>query len=228
MDYESVAASDIVRTSLLTLWTGVAGFLPRLVAAIVVFLVGWLIAVLVGKLAYHIVKILQIDRALEGVGFKKVWERSGFKLNSAYFFFEMVKWFFIVVFLMSATNILGLDEVSQFLNTVVLYIPNVIVATIVLMIGILVARFLEGLVLASVRAARLVSANFLGALTKWSVVVFSLLVALVQLGIAEDIIRIVVVGVVAAAALGLGLAFGLGGKEHADDFISKMKKKIGE
>jgi len=228
MDYESVAASDIVRTSLLTLWTGVAGFLPRLVAAIVVFLVGWLIAVLVGKLAYHIVKILQIDRALEGVGFKKVWERSGFKLNSAYFFFELVKWFFIVVFLMSATNILGLDEVSQFLNTVVLYIPNVIVAAIVLMIGILVARFLEGLVLASVRAARLVSANFLGALTKWSVVVFSLLVALVQLGIAEDIIRIVVVGVVAAAALGLGLAFGLGGKEHADDFISKMKKKIGE
>jgi len=228
MDYESVAASDIVRTSLLTLWTGVAGFLPRLVAAIVVFLVGWLIAVLVGKLAYHIVKILQIDRALEGVGFKKVWERSGFKLNSAYFFFELVKWFFIVVFLMSATNILGLDEVSQFLNTVVLYIPNVIVAAIVLMIGILVARFLEGLVLASVRAARLVSANFLGALTKWSVVVFSLLVALVQLGIAEDIIRIVVVGVVAAAALGLGLAFGLGGKEHADDFISKMKKRIGE
>ena len=228
MDYESVAASDIVRTSLLTLWTGVAGFLPRFIAAIVVFLVGWLIAVLVGKLAYHIVKILQIDRALEGVGFKKVWERSGFKLNSAYFFFELVKWFFIVVFLMSATNILGLDEVSQFLNTVVLYIPNVIVAAIVLMIGILVARFLEGLVLASVRAARLVSANFLGALTKWSVVVFSLLIALVQLGIAEDIIRIVVVGVVAAAALGLGLAFGLGGKEHADDFISKMKKRIGE
>ena len=74
----------------------------------------------------------------------------------------------------------------------------------------------------------MVSANFLGALTKWSVVVFSLLVALVQLGIAEDIIRIVVVGVVAAAALGLGLAFGLGGKEHADDFISKMKKRIGE
>ena len=228
MNYESVAASDIVRTSLLTLWTGVAGFLPRLVAAIVVFLVGWLIAILVGKLAYHIVKVLQIDRALEGVGFKKVWERSGFKLNSAFFFFELVKWFFIVVFLMSAANILGLDEVSQFLNTVVLYIPNVIVAAVVLMIGILVARFLEGLVFASVRAARLVSANFLGALTKWSVVIFSLLVALVQLGIAEDIIRIVVVGIVAAAALALGLAFGLGGKEHADELIGKMRKRIGE
>lgn len=228
MEYDSVAASDIVRSSLLTLWTGVAGFLPRLVAAIVVFLVGWLVAILIGKLAYHIVKILQIDRALEGVGFKKVWERSGFKLNSPYFFFELVKWFFIVVFLMSAANILGLNEVSEFLRTVVLYIPNVIVAAVVLLIGILVARFLEGLVMASVRAAKLVSANFLGALTKWSVVIFTLLIALVQLGIAEDIIRIVVIGIVAAAALGLGLAFGLGGQNHADDFIGKMKKKIGE
>ncbi|MBI2676845.1 MAG: hypothetical protein HYX21_02790 [Candidatus Yanofskybacteria bacterium] len=228
MEYDSVAASDIVRSSLLTLWTGVAGFLPRLVAAIVVFLVGWLVAILIGKLAYHIVKALQIDRALEGVGFKKVWERSGFKLNSAYFFFELVKWFFIIVFLMSAANILGLDEVSTFLSTVVLYIPNVIVAAVVLLIGILVARFLEGLVFASVRAAKLVSANFLATMTKWSVVVFSLLIALVQLGIAEDIIRIVVIGIVAAAALGLGLSFGLGGQKHADDFISRMKKRMEE
>lgn len=228
MDYDSVAASDIVRSSLLSLWTGVAAFLPRLIAAIVVFLVGWLVAILIGKLAYHIVKILQIDRALEGVGFKKVWERSGFKLNSPYFFFELVKWFFIIVFLMSAANILGLDEVSAFLKTVVLYIPNVIVAAIVLLIGILVARFLEGLVAASIKAAKLVSANFLAALTKWSVIVFSLLIALVQLGIAEDIIRIVVIGIVAAAALALGLSFGLGGQKHADDFIGRMKKRMEE
>lgn len=228
MDYNSVAASDIVRNSLLTLWAAVAGFLPRLVAAIVVFLVGWLIAILIGKLAYHIVKMIQLDRALEGVGFKKVWERSGFKLNSSFFFFELVKWFFVVVFLMSAANILGLNEVSVFLGKVVLYIPNVIVAAIVLLIGILVAKFLEGLVMASVKAARLVSANFLAALTKWAVIVFSLLVALVQLGIAEDILRIIVVGIVAAAALALGLAFGLGGRDHADNFISQMKKRIGE
>ncbi len=228
MNYDSVAASDIVRNSLLTLWTAVAGFLPRLVAAVVVFLVGWLIAILIGKLAYHIVKVIQLDRALEGVGFKKVWERSGFKMNSSFFFFELVKWFFVVVFLMSAANILGLNEVSGFLGKVVLYIPNVIVAAIVLLIGILVAKFLEGLVVASVRAARLVSANFLAALTKWAVVTFSLLVALVQLGIAEDIIRIIVIGIVAAAALALGLAFGLGGRDHADSFISQMKKRIGE
>ncbi|MDO8495175.1 MAG: hypothetical protein Q7S32_01440 [bacterium] len=226
MGYETVAASDVVRTSLLTLWSAVAGFLPRLIAAIVVFLVGWLVAVLIAKLAYHVVRVLQVDKALDSINFKKAWERSGFKLNSPLFFYELVKWFFVIVFLMAAANILGLVEVSEFLRTVVLYIPNVLVAAVVLLIGILVAKFLEGLVTASVRAAELVSANFLGALTRWSVVVFSLLIALAQLGIAADIIRIIVVGVVAAISLAIGLAFGLGGQEHASTFLANLRKRV--
>jgi len=197
-----------------------------LIAAIVVFLVGWLIAVLLGRVAYHIVKILQIDRALEGIGFKRVWERSGFDLDTPHLFYELVKWFFIIVFLMSATNILGLEGVTSFLQTVVLYIPNVIVAAIVLLIGILVAQFLEGLVRASVKSAELASGSVLGAITKWAVLVFSFLVALDQLKVAEEIIRIVVIGLVAAGAIALGLAFGLGGKDHAADAISNLRKRI--
>lgn len=224
--FQVVAASDIVRESLLTLWTGVAGFVPRLVAAVVVFLVGWLIAVLLGKVAWHVVKVLHVDAALTRVGFRRAWERGGFRLDTPMFFYELVKWFFIVVFLMATTNILRLDQVTEFLRTVVSYLPNVIVAAIILLIGILVAKFLEGLVRASVKAAGLVSANFLGTLTKWAVFVFTLLVALAQLRVADDIIRIIIVGFVAAAALALGLSFGLGGVKHADDMIGKLRKRI--
>ena len=226
--FQVVAASDIVRESLLTLWTGVAGFVPRLVAAMVVFLVGWLIAVLFGRVAWHIVRVLKVDSALTKVGFRQAWERGGFRLDTPKFFYELVKWFFIVVFLMAATNILQLDQVTEFLRTVVSYLPNVFVAAIILLIGILVAKFLEGLVRASVKAAGLVSANFLGALTKWSVFVFTLLVALAQLRVADDIIRIVVVGFVAAAALALGLSFGLGGVKHADEMIGRLRSRIEE
>lgn len=225
---QAVVASDIVRSSLLTLWSNVAGFVPRLVAALVVFLVGWLIAVLLGKVAYHIVKIVHLDNALSRIGFRRAWERSGFKLNSPFFFYELVKWFFIIVFLMAATNILGLEQVTEFLRVVVLYVPNVIVAAIILLIGILVAKFLEGLVRASVKAAGLVSANFLGTLTKWAVFIFTLLIALAQLNVAEDIIRIVVIGVVGASALGLGLSFGLGGVKHAEGLVADLKKKMGD
>ena len=183
---------------------------------------------LLGKVAFHIVKVIQVDKALDGIGFRRAWERSGFKLDTPKFFYEIVKWFFITVFLMSATNILQLTQVTEFLSTVVLYLPNVIVAAIVLLIGILVARFLEGLVKASVKSAQLVSANFLAALTKWSIVVFSLLIALAQLKVADEIIRIVIIGFVAAAALAMGLAFGLGGREHAEEMIRNLKKKISD
>ncbi len=226
--FEVVAASDIVRNSLLTLWGGVAIFLPQLIAAVVVFLVGWLIAELLGKLAYHVVKILHVDNALSKVGFRQAWERSGFKLDTPMLFYELVKWFFVVVFLMAATNILGLVQVSEFLRSVVFYLPNVIVAAVILLIGILVAKFLEGVVKASVKAAGLMSSNFLGAITKWAVVVFSLLIALAQLQVAGDIIKIVITGLIAAGALALGLSFGLGGVKHADDMIGKLRRRIEE
>ncbi len=226
--FEAVAASDIVRTSLLTLWGNVAGFLPRFIAAIVVFLVGWLIAVLIAKLVWHVIKLIQLDRGLEAIGFKKIWERSGYKLNSPYLFYELVKWFFIVVFLMAATDILGLVQVTEFLRSVVYYLPNVFVAAFVLLIGVLVAKFLEGVVRGSVKAAQLVSANVLGSLAKWVVIVFALLVALNQLQVAEEIIRIVITGLVAAGALALGLSFGLGGRSHAEDFIGKMRQHVRE
>ena len=202
--------------------------MPRFIAAVVVFLVGWLIAELLGKLAYHVVKILHLDNALSRVGFRQAWEKSGFKLNTPVLFYELVKWFFVVVFLMAATNILGLGQVSEFLRTVVFYLPNVIVAMVILLIGILVAKFLEGLVRASVKAAGLMSANFLGALTKWAVFAFSLLIALAQLKVADDIIKIVITGLIAAGALAMGLAFGLGGVKHAEQMIGDLRRRIQE
>ena len=225
---EVLQASDIVQGSLLTLWSGVAGFIPRFIAALVVFLIGWLVAVLLGKLVYQIVRILHIDNALTKVGFRRAWERSGFRLDTPKLFYELVKWFFVIVFLMAATNILGLTEVTNFLQSVVYYIPNVIIAAIILLIGILVAKFLESMVQGSVRAAGLASANFLGALTKWAVFVFSLLIALSQLKVADDIIKIVITGLIAATALALGLSFGLGGARHAEELVGQLKKRIND
>lgn len=224
--FEAVATTDIVRESLLTLWASVAAFVPKLVAAIVVFLIGWLIAVLLGRVAFHLIKVLQINKALEGLGFKAAIERGGLRLDAPKFFDELVKWFFIIVFLMAATNIVGLTQVTEFLGVVVFYLPNVIVAAFVLLIGVLVARFLEHSVRTSVKAARLASANFLAVLARWSVLVFSFLIALDQLKVAPEIIRIFVMGVVAMIAIAGGLAFGMGGRDLAGDWLSDLKKRV--
>ena len=223
---QAVATTDIIRESLLRLWGNVASFVPSLVAAVIVFLIGWLIAAILGKAAFHIVKALQINRALEGLGFKAALERGGMRLDAPKFFDELVKWFFIIVFLMAATDIVGLAQVTEFLRTVVLYLPNVIVAAFVVLIGVLLARLIEHSVRVSVKAAKLASANFLALLARWSVLIFSFLIALDQLKVAPEIIRIFVTGVVAMVAIAGGLAFGLGGRDLAEGWLGQERKRV--
>ncbi|MEK7616057.1 MAG: hypothetical protein AAB420_02525 [Patescibacteria group bacterium] len=223
---ENSTVISVIDDRFRVLWDSVAGFVPTLVAAIVLFLLGWIVAIIVGKLVWHLVGFIQLDKGLESVGFKRVWERSGYKLDSGKFFYELVKWFIIVLSLMVVTDVLGLSDVANFLEGVVMYLPNVFVAAIVLIIGVMIAKFVEHAIRGSVKAAELHSANFLGLLARWGILVFSFLIALEQLGVGTDIIRIAVTGVIVAGALAFGLAFGLGGKDHADQWLTNWKKHV--
>jgi len=220
--------TEVVTVSLQTLWIGFIEFLPTLLGAVIVFIIGWIIAVLLGKLAAQVVRALRIDSILEKMGLRRNLEKANLKLDSGKFFGELVRWFFIIVFLMASTDILGLPEVTVFLQRVLLYIPQLIAAVFILLIAVIVANFLQRLVKASVEAAGLRSANFLGAITKWSILVFAFLSALLQLGIIPALIQTLFTGFVAALSISIGLAFGLGGKEVAAEFLGKLKKEIGE
>ncbi|OGZ35852.1 MAG: hypothetical protein A3A94_01720 [Candidatus Portnoybacteria bacterium RIFCSPLOWO2_01_FULL_43_11] len=217
---------EVITDSLQTLWMGFIGFLPNLLGALIVFIIGWIISAALGKLAAQVINILRIDQILEKIGFKNALDRAGLKLNSGKFIGELIKWFLIIVFLMAAVDILGLDQVTEFLKRVLFYIPQIIVAVLILLAAVMVANFLQKLVKASVEAADLQSANFLGVVTKWAVLVFAILAALLQLGIAPGLIQTLFMGLVGALALGAGLAFGLGGKDLASQLLTKIKNEI--
>ncbi len=217
---------DIILSSLRTLWLSFIGFLPTLLAALIVFIVGWLISSALGKLANRMLKILKLDLLLTKIGFRKALAKSKLKLDSGKFFEELVKWFFIIVFLMTAADILGLYQVTEFLKEILYYIPNIVVAIIILLITVIVANFLQKLIRAGVEAGRLQVAVFLGGVTKWVVLIFGFIAALIQLGIAATLIQTVVIGLVAMLALAGGLAFGLGGKDQAARFLDKLKRDI--
>ena len=171
---------DVIRDSLQEVWIVVATFLPLLIGAIIVFVIGWIIAVALGKLVEQIVRALRVDMLLSKLDVEQAIERAGWKLNSGAFVGGLVKWFFIVVALLVAVNVLGLSEVSDFLRDVLVYIPNVIVAALILIIAAIVADFTERLVRGSVEAAGY-KGSLVGVVARWSIWIFAIFAVLLQL-----------------------------------------------
>jgi hypothetical protein len=217
---------DVFTHSLQGVWYGVVSFVPELIVALIIFAIGWVLAALIEKLVESLFKALKVDAALRSAGMEDVVKRAGYNLNSGMFVGALVKWFIIVVFLMASFGVLGLDQVNAFLGQVVNYIPQVIVAVLILMVAVVVAGALQKIVVASARAGHVKSAELLGRVTKWAIWIFAVLTALVTLGIAPGLIQMILTAVFAGAALALGLAFGLGGKDVAARLIEKTAHSV--
>jgi len=217
--------SEVLAQSFQDLWMGVVSFVPNLVVAVIIFIAGWVVGSLLGRVVSQIIKSLKVDNALKSAGSEELLNRAGFRLNSGKFLGGLVKWFIIVVFLVASFDVLGLSQVNDFLQQVVLlYLPQVIVAVLILLVAALIADAMQSVVKGSAKAAEIKSANFLGNVTKWSIWVFAILMALYQLGVAAAFVQTLFTGFVVALALASGLAFGLGGKEFAENLLSKMER----
>ncbi len=216
---------SVIVTSLQNLWVGAINVLGDIVGALIVLIIGLIVASGLGALVERVVGVIKLDKLLIGLGVEEYFERAGLSLNSGRFLGRLVYWFLVVVFLLAATDILGLFTLSNFLKEVAAFIGrNVIGAVLIMLAAVVVGNFLRNLVRASVKSARLHAANFLGSLTWWAVVIFGFFAALAQLGIAVSILNSIVTGFVAMLALAGGIGFGLGGKEYAAHLISKLRE----
>ncbi len=217
---------DVVTFSLQNLWQGFVIFLPTFLGSLVILFVGLVIAAGIARIVEKLVDALKLDRLLEQLGLGKVLERADVRLHSGRFVGVLVQWFFIIVTLLAVSDILGLMAFSDFLTQVLFYVPNIVIAVLIMLAGVVAAAFLSKLVRASVMAAKLHSAHFLGALTKWSILVFAFLAALSQLGVAGALVNTLIMGFVAMLAIAGGLAFGLGGRDVAATWLEKMRDEI--
>lgn len=218
--------ADVILFSLQNLWQGFVLFLPALIGAIVIFFVGLIIAAGLGKVVEKLIDALKLDSVMSQIGLGRILERADMRLHSGRFIGVLVKWFFVIVTLLAVSDILALAAFSDFLTQVLLYIPNVLIAVLIMLAGFVVAGFASKVVRASVMAARLHAAHFLGALTKWAILIFAFLATLSQLGVAGALVNTIIMGFVAMLAIAGGLAFGLGGKDVAAAWLEKMRSEM--
>ena len=212
--------------SIQTLTAGVADLLPKILISLLFVIVGWIFGAAVGRVAQQLVDTMKADEWLTKAGVDKFLLRAGYKMNAGAFIGWLAKIFFILVFLIPAFNILGLSQVNTFLNEVLVYIPQVIVAAVILFVASIAADLLSGMVSGATKAMGSNMANMLGGVTRWAIWIFAIMVSLSQLGIAAQYMSILFTGIIAMLALAGGLAFGLGGKEAASEVIKDIRSEI--
>jgi len=219
--------ANVLTGSFQNLWYGIVSYIPNIIVAVIIFVVGWLVGAALAKVVEQVLKSLKLDNALKNTGLNDVVERAGFSMNSGMFLGMLVKWFVIIGFLVASLDVLGLNQVNAFLKDVVLsYLPQVIVAVLFILVGAIVAEVAKDIVAGAARAAEVRSAGFAGSVAKWAIWIFAILAALDQLQVASGFIQTLFTGIVVAISLALGLAFGLGGQEAAARYIEKVKSDI--
>ncbi len=218
---------DVFNVSLQELWLGFVQFAPKLVVAIVFFVIGWVLGSIIARALEQVFRSLKIDNLLRSIGVEGFFRKAGMNLNSGYFIGEVVKWFVIVVFLIPSLDLVGLNSIKDFLqNDVLGFLPKVVVAALVLIIASIVAEALAKTVTASARTMSLTSANMLGVIAKYAVWIFAFIIALGQLGIADYYMSVLFTGIIAMLSIGGALAFGLGGRDAAAKFIAKVSDEV--
>lgn len=218
---------EVFNSSLQELWWGFIQFAPKLIVAIVLFIIGWVVSSVVAKAFEQFVGMLKVDKLLSSAGADSAFRKAGITLNSGYFIGQVLRWFVLLVFLLPSLSLVGLDSIGFFIKEDVLgFLPRVIVAAFILIVATIVAEAIAKAIMVGSKSIGVTSANMLASIAKYAVWVFAFIIALGQLGVASAYMQILFTGLVAMLAIAGGLAFGLGAKDSAGRFVSKLGSEM--
>lgn len=220
--------------ALVRAWTDVTNklfaFLPNLIAALAIFIIGWILAGWLKALSIKLLEGIRLSSILKGTGVHKFLKKADITTQVEEVLGSIVKWLILLVFFIAAINILGLTTVSLVLESILAYIPNVISAALILTIGVLLAGFVEKLVKGAVGTIDVKSGRLFGKIASYTLVVFATLAAISELKIAQAFINTIFTGFIAMLALGFGLAIGLGAKDLIarvlNDWYERFREEI--
>jgi Conserved TM helix len=218
---------DIFVASLTSFWTQMASFVPQLIAALVLLFVGWVIARIVRSGIFKLLNVLHFDDLAQKSGIEAFLKEGDLDVSLGKLVANLVYWLLILVVIVMVSNSLGLEVVADLFHRIVLYIPNIVVAILVLVFGTLLSRFINRLIFAYLNNIGVQGALTISTISEYAVLVFVFFIALEQLQIANDLITAAFAIGFGSVALAFAIAFGLGGKDWAAGVIARMQDKNG-
>ncbi|MBE7373536.1 mechanosensitive ion channel family protein [Pseudomonas lopnurensis] len=203
-----------------SLWASIAAFIPRLFGALVVVLLGFVVAKLLDTLLSKVLAKIGLDRLMAGTGLTKLLGRAGIRIPVSALIGKVVYWFVLLIFLVSAAESLGLERVSATLDMLTLYVPKVFGAALILLAGVLLAQLLSGLVRGAAEGVGLDYANGLARMAQGLVIIISISVAIGQLEVKTELLNYVIAIVLISVGLAVALALGLGSRELVGQILA--------
>lgn len=220
----SMITSDVLGN----FWQGFLNFIPKFTLALIVFIIGWLISAGIGKLIEEILKRLKFDKLSHSKRWSDALENADFNTSLSGFVGALCKWILITVVLWLTVDILlpANSGFAEFLHDIVAWLPNLVVAILIFVSTVIFANFSEKIVQVGVEGSKVGYSKLAGTITKWAIWIFGIAAILLQLGIAQQLILVLFQGIIAIIVLSGGLAFGLGGKDVAADWLKKFKNNL--
>lgn len=207
-------------------WQYLTEISPSIFWAGLVLLVGILIAKWAAALAAAFLGKIRLNQVLKRMGLEETLSKIDTRLNAPGFFGEIVKWFLIIVFLMAASEILGLAQFSQFLEKVIGYFPNIFIACLIFLVAVFLSDLSQKIVVGTLEEEKITYSRFLGKMTRGAIWFFAVMAILYQLKIIPSLILVIFIGGVVAFSIALGIAFGLGGKDLAVKILKEFEEKF--
>jgi len=203
----------------------ILAYLPILLGALIIFIVGWIVAKLIRRAVDWLLKAVRFDVMANKTGITEVLRKGDLKITASQVVSGLVYWLIIIMVLVMTVDALGLPKASDILASVFAYVPKVIVALLVLIVAMFLAGFVSGIVRTACGNANLPKPELIAGISRWAIIIFAATIAMEELGIAPLLVGTAFNIILGGIVLALALAFGLGGKDAAARYLEDLRKK---
>jgi small-conductance mechanosensitive channel len=203
----------------------IMAYLPVLLGALVILIVGWLIAKAIKRVVDWLLKLVRFDALADKAGISEVLRKGDLKITAREVLSSIVYWLIMIMVLVMTVDALGLPKTSDVLASLFAYVPNVIAALLVLIVAMFLASFVSGIVRTAAGNANLPKPQVFAGISRWAIIIFAVTIALEQLGIAPLLVTATFNIILGGIVLALALAFGLGGKDAAAKYLEELRKR---